>query len=121
MRTRLLNLTLQAFALLLVTVLPAFVTTLPPVTASSILFERVDGRVTALTKRYMFFIIPYRAVLVDPVTGIDRDTHTGSVTVERRSRQMDKYTKADDQGFLVIQGPAISSEIPANATNLESL
>ena len=121
MGTRLLNLILQIIALLVFTVLPAFVTTLPPVTASSIQLQRMDGRVTAVTKRYMFFIIPYRTSQIDPVTSIDRNTQKGSVTIERRTGQYDKYRKADDQGYLTISGPSGSSVIPANATNLESL
>jgi hypothetical protein len=120
MGTRLLNLSLQIFALLLFTVLPAFVTTLAPVTASSIKLQRADGRVTAVTKRYMFFIIPFRTALVDPVTGIGRDTRKGSVTVERRSGYTDKYRKADDQGYLTITGPGVSSVIPADAKRLEA-
>ena len=121
MRTRLLNLTLQAFALLFVTVLPAFVTTIPFVAASSIQLNRVEGRVAAVTKRYLFFIIPYRTVQVDPVTEIDRHSRSGSVTRERRTGRADKYTQADAQGYLVVKGPVSSSEIPANAAKLEAL
>lgn len=120
-RTRLLNFALQFLALLLVTVLPAFVTTIPFVAASSIQFERVEGRVTALTKRHIFFVIPYRTVRVDPVTDIASRTHAGSVTRERRTGQTDKYRQADSQGYLVVNGPGASSEIPANASKLESL
>lgn len=120
--THLLNFTIKTIALLAMTVLPAFVTTLPPVAASSLSFQRVEGRVIAKAQRYMFFVIPYRTEIIDPVVEIGSDSKQGSVTREKRTGAPDHYQKADNQGFLVVKGPASSSQpIPADYHKLDSL
>ena len=119
---RFLNFVLKTCALLLMTVLPAFITTLPPISASSIKFQRVEGRVIAQTQRYLFFIIPYRTEHIDPVIDVETDSQAGSITRVRRTSRTDDYKQADSQGFLLVKGPNISSsEIPADARKLDSL
>jgi len=99
--------------------MPALVTGVVP--ASTIKFERVGDRVTATTQTCIFYIIPYRTIHIDPVTGIDYDFISGGVTRERRSGQTDKYTQAEDKGVLVIQGPDQSASILVSPFNLESV
>ena len=88
---------------------------------SWIKFERIDDRVRARTQACVFFIVPYHTVWVDPVSQIDTWTRAGSVTRERRSGGPDHYSKADDVGYLKIEGPAQTSEVPIAPSSLDSV
>src|SRR5688500_342773 len=102
----------QAFALLVCFGVPALVTAIAPV--SWVSFQRSgDGeRVVARAQTCLLFVIPFKTVTVDPVTGLGDRTIAGTVKVERRSGT-DKRTQSEDQGFLVIRGPdQVAKEVP---------
>ena len=88
---------------------------------SWITFERMDGQVRARTQSCVFFIVPYHTTRIDPVTRIDTRTRSGSVTRERRTGSPDRYRKADDVGYLKIEGPSQSAEVPVAPSSLESI
>lgn len=68
-----------------------------------------------------FFVVPYWTALVDPVTGIDSRTREGSVTRTRRTGGSDRCSKADDNGFLVIEGPNQNSEVLVSPASLDEV
>ena len=88
---------------------------------SKIRFERAEGRVRARIQSCAFFVVPYWTVWVDPVTGIDSRTREGSVTRTRRTGGPDHYTKADDNGFLVIEGRNQNSEVLVSPASLDEV
>ena len=85
---------------------------------SKIRFERTEGRVRARIQSCAFFVVPYWTVWVDPVKGIDSRTREGRVTRTRRTGGSDHYSKADDNGFLVIKGPIQNSEVLVSPASL---
>ena len=86
---------------------------------SWITFERIDGQVRARTQACMFFIVPYHTERVDPVTQIDTRTRSGSFV--RKAGRPDPYKKADDVGYLKIEGPSQTAEVPVAPSSLESI
>jgi hypothetical protein len=112
------NVVLQLFALLVCFGIPALVTALCPV--AWVKFERHGERVSAQAKICLYFIIPYKTVTIDPVTGVGRDFKAGSVTVERRSGRTEKRN-SEDEGFLVIRGEGQEAQVPVTPYNLDSV
>jgi len=88
---------------------------------SWIILERIDGEVRARTQSCVFFVVPYRTIRIEPVTGIETRTRSGSVTRERRSGRPDRYVTADDVGYLKIEGPTRSAEVPVAPSSLDSI
>lgn len=86
---------------------------------SWVTFERIDGRVLARTQACVFFVVPYQTVRVDPVTRIDTRTRTGSVPT--KAGRPNPQKKADDVGYLKIEGPTQTSEVPVAPSSLESV
>lgn len=68
-----------------------------------------------------FFVVPYWTVWVDPVTGINSLTREGSVTRTRRTGGSDHYTKADDNGFLVVEGRNQDSKVLVSPASLDEV
>lgn len=108
----------QLIALLVFLVIPAIVTAVAPV--SWVKFQRQGDRVTARAEVCLFFIIPFRTLTVDPVTGVDDRTKAGSITRHRRPGT-DKFTQAETQGFLSIEGPNSTAEVSITPHDLESV
>lgn len=94
---------------------PALVTAIAPV--SWVTLERQEGRVTAVAQTCLLFVVPYKTRTVDPVTGFGDRFVAGTVTRERRPGP-DRETKSEDEGFLVIQGPGQSAEVPVSPVSL---
>lgn len=109
----------QLLALLCFVGLPALVTTMAPV--SWIKLQRTGDRVSARAKTCLFFFIPFRSVVIDPVTQVGRRTISGSVRLAERRKDRDVYRRSEDEGFLVIQGSDKSAEIPVTPFNLSSV
>lgn len=110
----------HAFAWFFCIGFPAIVTAIAPV--SWIKYERHGDHVTATAKTCLLFVIPYKTVTVDPVTGFGDRTKSGSVSVYRRSNgRHDDHVKAEDEGFLVIQGPNQKAEVSVTPHDLESV
>lgn len=109
----------QSIAFFFCVVFPGFLTAVAP--SSWVKFQRNGNRVTARAQICVFFVVPYKTLTVDPVIGIGDRFHAGSETRERRSGQRDRVTKAEDEGFLVIQGEDQVAEVPVTPFNLKSV
>ncbi len=108
----------QALGMLVVFGFPGAWTAAAPV--SWVKFTRSEGRVTARAQTCVFFVIPYKTVTVDPVIGIGDRSVTGSTRTERRSGT-DRKVKSEDMGYLAINGPEDSAEVPVTPHNLKSV
>lgn len=97
---------------------PALVTAIAPV--SWVTLERQEGRVTAVAQTCLLFVVPFKTATVDPVTGFGDRFAAGTVTRERRPGP-DRETKSEDEGFLVIQGPGQSAEVPVSPVSLDGV
>lgn len=100
--------------------IPAAVTAIAPV--SWVTFQRTGDHVSARAKVCLLFIVPFRSATIDPVTRVDKRNVAGTLGLtERRSgRRPDLYTKSEDQGFLLIQGPGQEVEVPSTPHNLDA-
>lgn len=98
--------------------LPALVTAIAPV--SWVTLERRDGHVAAVARTCLLFVVPYKTMTVEPVTGFGDRFVGGTVTRERRSGP-DRFTKSEDEGVLVIQGTGQSAEVPVSPFSLGSV
>lgn len=109
----------QLVAWLVCIVAPGVITAVAPV--SWVHFQRQGDHVTARANVCLFFIIPYRALTVDPVTSVGDRTKSGSVSRYRRSGTTDKYVQAESEGFLLIQGPQQEAEVSVTPADLPSV
>ena len=109
----------QSLALVVFVGFPAFVTGIAPV--SWVHFTRHDDQVSATTQTCLLFLIPYKTTNVRSVVSIGDRIAQGTVTQERRSGQPNRRTKAEDEGFLVVQGENETVEVPVTPFNLESV
>lgn len=108
----------QLVALFFFVGFPALTTWGAPV--SWLHFERHGDGVSATAKTCLFFILPYRTQVVDPVLGIGDRTVAGTVRRERRPGR-DKVVQAEDKGYLVIQGDKQSAEVLVTPFNLKDV
>ena len=95
---------------------PGFVTAIAPV--SWVSFQRSGDHVSARTQICMFFVMPYRSNVVDPVVGIDDRFVAG--TVDRRRSDPHAH-RSEDEGFLVIHGENETVEVPVTPFNVKSV
>lgn len=95
---------------------PGFVTAIAPV--SWVTFQRHGDQVSAQTHICMFFVVPYRSRVVDPVVGIDDRFVAGTVD---RSRSNPQRHRSEDEGFLVIHGKEQTVEVPVTPFNVKSV
>ncbi len=101
--------------------IPAVVTAIAPV--SWVTLQRTGDHVSARARVCLLFIVPFRTADINPVISVGKRTIAGTMGLtERRSgRRPDRYTKSEDEGFLVIQGPGRAAEIPSTPHNLDSV
>lgn len=109
----------QSIAFVFCVVIPGILTAVAPVTW--VKFERNGDRVTARAQVCLFFVVPYKTMVVDPVTGFDNREVAGSETRQRRRGQHDRVTTSEDQGFLVIQGPDQTAQVSVTPVDLKSV
>lgn len=109
----------QFIAFVVCVVIPGLLTAMVPV--SWIKFERNGDRVTARAQVCLFFVVPYKTMVVDSVDGITDRQVTGSTTRQRRAGQHDRVTKAEDEGFLVIHGGDQTAEVSVTPHDLKSV
>lgn len=107
----------QLLGLLCFVGLPSLVTAMAPV--SWIKWQRSGERVSAHAKTCLFFVIPFRTVVIDPVTRVGRRTISGRLAERRSDRNA--HHRSEDEGFLVIQGEDQSAEVPVTPFNLKSV
>ncbi len=109
----------QSIAFVFCVLFPGGVTAVAPV--SWVKFQRSGDRVTARAQVCVFFVIPYKTIVVDPVEGISDRFKGGTESRERRSGSSDRVTKSEDQGFLVIHGENQVAEVSVTPYNLKSV
>lgn len=98
---------------------PGFCTAVAPV--SWVKFQRTGDRVSARAQVCVFFVIPYKTLVVDSVESIGDRFKGGTESRQRRSGTTDRVTKSEDQGFLVIHGADQVAEVPVTPFNLKSV
>src|SRR5688572_25708488 len=81
----------QSIAFVFCMLIPGVLTAIAPV--SWVTFQRSGDRVTARAQVCLFFVVPYKTMVVDPVNGIDNRQVAGSESRERRSGRQDRVTK----------------------------
>jgi len=91
--------------------LPVLVTAIAPVTWLRL--ERQGDQVSARAEVCCLFFIPYKTRVIESVTELGQRSQSGSYTQHRRSGP-DRYTRSEDQGFLILRGP--TQEIEAEVT-----
>ena len=95
-------------------VIPAFITTVAPVSRLSL--ERHGDSVSARTHILLFLLVPFRREVIDPVMEID-ERRGRIVTEELRGER--SVTRVRALGFLVIHGTDQTIEIPVSPAKLE--
>ena len=111
------NLAMQFFAIVVLLGALAIATGVAPV--SWIKFERVDGEVRARTQFCVFFVVPYYTEWVAPVEELSTSIVQGS-TQRKHGREI-PGKKANDVGYLSIQGPSRTSEVPIDPSSLNTV
>ena len=107
----------QLFAFAVCIGIPTIVTAIAPV--SWVKLQRHDGRVAASSKSCVLFVIPFQIRSLDDVTQVDDRVVAG--TLQRKSSSgRNRYTKSDDQGFLILRGPGRVVEVPTSPVDLET-
>lgn len=109
----------QAIAFAFCVLFPGGVTAVAPV--SWVKFQRNGDRVSARAQVCVFFVIPYKTLVVDSVDSIGDRFKGGTESRERRSGNRDRVTKSEDQGFLVIQGESQAVEVSVSPADLKSV
>ncbi|MBL9113975.1 MAG: hypothetical protein JNJ83_03140 [Verrucomicrobiaceae bacterium] len=116
-QTKALNFGMQMIAIGVLLGALAIATGVAPV--SWIKFERKGHDVRARVQSCVFFIVPYHTVWVEAVEKIDTRIKTGSN--QRRAGRDIPNKKAEDVGYLMIDGPSSSAEVPIAPSDLTSV
>lgn len=98
--------------------LPAFVTAIAPV--AWLKLNRQGEQVSAHADTCLLFFIPYKTRTIDSVTELDQRSQSGSYTRHRRSGP-DRYTQSEDQGFLILRGPAQEIEVEVTPHDIDGV
>ncbi|MFO0905197.1 MAG: hypothetical protein U0939_19475 [Pirellulales bacterium] len=97
--------------------IPSIVTAVAPV--SWVKLHRRDGRVEATSKSCILYVIPFRFRAIDEVTEVDDRVVAGKL--QRKSVSgSHRYTKSEDQGFLILRGPGRVVEVPTSPVDLDA-
>ena len=116
-QTKAVNFGMQMIAIGVLLGALAIATGVAPV--SWIKFERNGSQVRARVQSCVFFIVPYHTVWVESVEKLDTRIQTGSK--QRRAGRDIPNKKADDVGYLSIEGPNGSAEVPIAPSSLSSV
>jgi hypothetical protein len=96
---------------------PAVVTAIAPV--SWVKLQRHEGQVTAHAEVCLMFFIPYSTAEVSAVEHVRRRDVKGKRRLDKIIvGKPDRYRKAEDQGFMVIEGKTQLTEVPATPADL---
>lgn len=109
----------QLIALFFCVGFPGICTAVAPV--SWVKFQRNGDRVSARAQVCVFFVIPYKTMIVDSVDGIGDRFKAGTESYDRRRAPNDRVTKSEDQGFLVIHGADQVAEVSVSPVDLKSV
>jgi len=80
--------------------------------------QRSEERVRARAATCLFFVIPFKKITVDPVVGFGDRTKSGS---EIREQGRTTSRRTESSGFLVINGPDQTAEVPVTPFNLQEV
>lgn len=102
--------------------LPGCMTAMAPV--SWIHLQRQGGHVAATTQTCVWFCIPYRTVVMQPLAGID-DRFVAGTEISRdafgeRYRHLNSRRESEDQAMLVLHGSDESVEIPVSQASIDA-
>jgi hypothetical protein len=101
--------------------LPLFISAIAPISVVRLGWQ--NERVTAEITNRVFYLIPYRRVVLDGVQSVDDRFHEGELI---RDRDRDSSTgrrrehRAEDESFLVLHGPDRAEEVSVSPINIRS-
>jgi hypothetical protein len=98
-------------------VMPAFWTAIAPVAMTT--FTREEGKVRAVARTNLLFVIPYKTAVVENVTQVDDRFRQGEMVYSRRDGERHKH-RAESESFLVIKGEGEPVEVPVSPVNTKS-
>ncbi|MCB9082465.1 MAG: hypothetical protein H6555_12225 [Lewinellaceae bacterium] len=93
-------------------ILPAFITGIAPI--STVQLTRTTMGVQACVSNNIFFVIPVRQRTIDPVVAVG-DKYIGGQKGSAR------LTRAEDEGYLLIEGQYRVERVPVSPVNLRNL
>lgn len=95
--------------------IPALITWIAPV--SRLTFEKAGQGVRATVRQYVFFVVPFRTDIIQPVTKIEDRVRAGRhANADERRRGQRAYQAGD--GTLTIVGPTRVAAITVAPTSL---
>lgn len=100
-------------------VMPAFWTAIAPVATTSL--TREDGKVRAVARHNLFFVIPYRTAVVEDLRKVNDRYESGDLVWSRRNGERHKH-RTEAESFLVLhgEGKAEPVEVSVSPVNRKS-
>jgi hypothetical protein len=98
-------------------VMPAFWTAIAPVSLT--VLTRENGKVRAVARQNLFFVIPYRTSVVEDVQKVDDRFRQGEIVHSRVDGERRKH-RSESESFLVIHGAGEPVEVPVSPVNAKS-
>jgi hypothetical protein len=98
-------------------VMPAFWTAIAPVSFTTM--TRESGKVRAVARQNLFFVIPYRTSVVEDVQNVDDRFHQGEIVRTRINGERHKH-RSESESFLAIYGTGEPVELPVSPLNAKS-
>jgi hypothetical protein len=97
--------------------MPAFWTAIAPVSFTT--FTREEGKVRAVARQNLFFVIPYRTSVVEDVKEVDDRFRQGEIVRSRVDGERRTH-RSESESFLVIRGTGELVEVPVSPVNARS-
>lgn len=98
-------------------VMPAFWTAIAPVSFTTL--TREGGKVRAVARQNLFFVIPYRTGVVEDVQKVDDRFRQGEVSYSRVNGDRRK-TRSESESFLVLHGEGGPVEVSVSPVNVKT-
>ena len=107
----------QVIGFLCCFVMPAFWTAIAPVAMTT--FTRENGKVRAVAKTNLFFVIPYKTAVAEDVQKVSDRFRQGEMV--RGHRDGERYRhRSESESFLVIEGSGEPIEVPVSPINAKT-
>jgi len=97
--------------------MPAFWTAIAPVSFTTL--TREDGKVRAVARQNLFFVIPYRTSVVEDLRDVDDRIRQGEIVRSRLGGERSKH-RAESESFLVLRGVDELVDVPVSPINAKS-
>jgi hypothetical protein len=99
--------------------MPAFWTAIAPVSFTT--FTREEGKVRAVARQNLFFVIPYRTSVIEDVKEVDDRFRQGELVRSSIDGERRKH-RSESESFLVIHGAGAGEivEVPVSPVNAKS-